>query len=182
MEDDDEDGDENDGEEEPTLFDWRAHVEDLEKKGTNSAFKCSYCVFKITGGRTRLMEHFLGALSGRPSVRRCASCPEDVREAASAVRASESTTRARTESLIADRAKMERDAKRARLDELSSRLGSRSSTPCSKTKQLDLDDMTRASLLDSAQQMVSRFLFGAGLPFDIVRNVHFVNALDAVCE
>ena len=86
-------GMEGDQEAEAPGFNWRDHVSDLQKRGANSSFKCGYCSAPMCGGRTRLIEHFVGVRNtkaSRASVRRCATCPSDVISAAMSAVAQES--------------------------------------------------------------------------------------------
>ena len=53
-------------------FDWKHHVIDLERKGNNCKFKCKYCSRQLSGGKTRLVGHFVGAYG----VAQCAQCPD----------------------------------------------------------------------------------------------------------
>ena len=162
-------------------FEWRQHVKDLRKQGTNWSFQCAYCPKKMTGGKTRLVEHFCPSTAKSKHLTACFNVPPDVIEAAKESHAAAATWAAEKAALQRAHAAT-RPATSASTGQpvtpAFKRLKKRGTPP----QQMVIDASLASASLASAQAEVARFIYAQALPFSVVDQVWTVNAFDAVCN
>ena len=142
---------------EPTdEWDWKAHVRDYQKKGTNYIFQGAYCPKQITGGRTRLMQHFLPhASKGARDVQPCRAVPADVFHACSRTFAAEQKKAAAI-------SKLKRVSNMVMADDpLQKRLKPSTSFPTAR--QATIDECTELALLQETRDLIAQMFYAESI-------------------
>ena len=94
-------------------FHWKQHSEGhVHQPPSNYSFKCKYCPRRLTGAKTRLVDHFLVGSS------RCPSCPDDVVEGLKEERRVNALQKEHRKRVAQQDGEVARQAKVARLKEL----------------------------------------------------------------
>ena len=160
-------------------FDWREHVVDIERAANrqNLKFKCAYCQKTLTGGRTRLMDHFLGVNRIFP----CVQCPPELLEHLKSDRARKELIKDSRKRMESDLEANTRAEKAAKLRELAASFSSGHERPVGKMRQSTLGECEGAALLQQAQETVARMWYATASPFHSIAFPEVVDAFDTVC-
>ena len=128
----------------------------------------------MKGAKTRLVDHFL------LGTQRCPSCPDDVVEGLKEERRVRGLMREHRKRVAQQDGEVAREAKVARLKELSASFHSGASKPTSRVKQTTLEECEAAAQLEEAQQAVARMWYAMAAPFHAIAFPEVVDAFDAV--
>ena len=158
---------------------WQDHFTLVSRHNGNFKVSCNYCQGAlICGGATRFRKHLLA----QGGVRACSGVPDevvDVLRREFAEKQAQGNARKQRDQELLD---AEREAKRAKLQQLSHSLSTGSACVNKKWKQSTMDECKGAAELEIAQQAVARMWYRAAIPFDAIGYDDVLNAFDAVCD